>query len=217
MLSIKRCTLKEGNEESNQKFYYPLIINIYPIHNPNEALITQINEDILQDVQCFKSLIEVEEEVINYSYTDFKVSLKKRQIVSILMHFAEISGSQDIIYVNTYNYDISQNKKLLLNDIFKSDTNYLHIISIDIQNTIKAYREKIESVYTELSFEDINDFIQIYDDQTFYLESDKIIICFSSYELGSMFPKPLEICLLFEDYKEYLTDYAINNIWEGEY
>lgn len=217
MLSIKRCRIQDEKSEPSKGFYYPSLINIYPKTSANDTIISKINEEIKQDILCFKELVETEDDIINYSHTDYRVPLKKKQIISIIELFEELSGTQSISYVNAYNYDLSQNKKLELRDIFKSDSEYLDIISIDIQSQINQIVGNMESIYTELSFEDANDFIQIYEDQTFYIEPDKVVICFSSYELGHKFPNPIEVSILFCDYEEYLTDYAMKEIWEGGY
>lgn len=216
MLSIKKCTLRGGSKEEYKRFCYPAIINIYPMSSAYDLVTAQVNKEIYDDVLSFKELLETEEDVINYSFTDYKVALNKKHIVSIVMKFFELSCKQDITYINTYNYDISINKRLSLRDIFKSDTNFLDLISIDVQHKVDQIIEKIKSIYTELSFENINSFIQIYEDQAFYIQSDKIVLCFSSYELGSEFPKPIEIEILFEDYKEFLTDYVLNAIWRED-
>lgn len=217
MLSIKRCRIQDEKSEPNKGFYYPNLINIYPKNPLDDTIILKINEEIKQDILCFKELIETEDDIINYSHTDYKVTLKKKQIISIVAIFEELSGTQEISYINTYNYDLFKNKKLELKDIFKPDSEYLDIISVDIQSQIKQIVDNIKSIYTELSFEDDNDFIQIDEDQAFYIESDRIVICFSSYELGHKFPKPIEVSILFCNYEDYLTDYTIKEIWEGEY
>lgn len=217
MLSIKRCRIQGEKSESNKGFYYPNLINIYPKSHSNDTIISKINEEIKEDILCFKELIDTEDEIINYSHTDYRVTLKKKQIISIVAIFEELSGTQEISYINTYNYDLFRNKKLELKDIFKPDSEYLDIISIDIQSQIKQIVDNIKSIYTELYFEDDNDFIQIDEDQAFYIESDRIVICFSSYELGHKFPKPIEVSILFCNYEDYLTDYTIKEIWEGEY
>lgn len=216
MLSIKKCTIKDGSKEENKRFCYPSIINIYPVNSNYDAVTAQVNKEIYEDVLSFKELVEIDEEIINYSYTEYEVTLKKKQLVSIIIKFFELSGTQDITYVNTYNYDISINKRISLRDIFKLNTNFLDLISIEVQNKVNQIIEKFESIYTELSFENLNSFIQIYEDQAFYIQADKIVLCFSSYELGRKFPKPIEVEILFEDYKEYLTDYVLDEIWKED-
>lgn len=212
MLSIKRCFIKEGNSKLIQNFSYPNLINIYEKTNIDKDVITQINKEIYQDIISFKHLVESDEEIVNYSSTEYKVTLNKELILSICVQFSELAGSQDITYINTYNYDINQNKKLELIDIFNQNTNYLEKISEEVQNKINKIIERMQNIYTELSFEECREFIQIYEDQTFYIRGDRIVICFSSYELGRRFPKKLEVDILFDDYKDYLSDYTLENI-----
>lgn len=216
MLSIKRCTIKGDSKEECNRFCYPTIINIYPMNSTYDLVTAEVNQEIYEDVLSFKEVVEIDKDIINYSFTDYKIALKKKHLVSIVMKFFELSGTQDITYINTYNYDISINKRLSLRDIFKPDINFLDLISIEVQNKVNKIIQKFKSIYTELSFENLDNFIQIYEDQSFYIQSDKIVLCFSSYELGSKFPKPIEVEILFEDYKEFLSDYVLYEIWRED-
>lgn len=214
MISVKKCTIKESSDELNKKFYYPRLTNIYPTNNQYELFIDQINKEILENVISFKSIVNDYNHPDYYAYTDYKVYLKKRQLISVLLQATEIIGAEKINYINTYNYDISKNKEIQLSDIFREDSDYIQIIINEIENQINEYISKLDSDSIDLYFDESDDFIPIYENQTFYVQSDKVVICFSSYELDIRFPMSVKISINFEDYKEYLTDYTINEIWE---
>lgn len=214
MLSVKKCTIKESSNQYDKGFNYPKLINIYPKNNPHEALINQINEEMLQDVQFFMETVESNRNATSDAYTDYKVALKKGKIISVAIEFCELFNSHNITYINTYNYDISKNKRLVFSDIFKEEVDYLKIIDKEIQNRINSLKNKSKSIELKSYLESVCEKIRINEDQAFYLKSDKLVICFSSYELGILFKKPVEISVTFDDYKDYLSDYAINEIWE---
>lgn len=214
MLSVKKCAIKEHGHQLDKGFNYPKIINIYPKNNQNEALINRINEEILEDIFFFKETLEDNIDEVNDSYTEYRISLKKGQIISIAIEFCEVLNYHNITYINTYNYDISKNKKILLKDIFKENVDYLNIIDREIKNNLNSLRDKSTSIELTTYLEAICNDTFINEDQSFYIGKDRIVICFSSYELGIVFRKPVEISIRFDDYKEYFSEYAIDEIWE---
>lgn len=211
MLSVKKCTIKESSHEPDRKFTYPKLINIYPFNNPNESLINMVNEEMLQDVLIFIDTIDYDSDS---AYTNYKVAFKKRSIISLYIEFFELFNSHNITYINTYNYDISKNKKLELSDIFKADIDYFKIINKEVQLSINKLLNQNKHTSLQWDLDNANDIIQIDEEQTFYLKSDKLVICFSSYELGTIFNKPVEIEIKFEEYKDYISDYIIDEVWE---
>lgn len=193
MLSIENH-IEEGNEYLEYDLNYPKIIDeqksIYL------STINKINQVIYEDVMIFKETIEIEESI--QAYSQYDINLNKNKIISITMEFVQIEDNYEISYINTYNYDIDKDKQIKLNDIFKDDTSYLYKIEEEIKSKVNDDLDNLE----------INEY------QNFYIQSDKIVICFSSYELGFKYLKPQEFEIKFDDYKEYLTDYTINNIIE---
>lgn len=214
MLSVKKCIIKDSNHQPNKGFNYPKLINIFPKNNSHESLINKVNEEILQDVLFFKDTIEYNTDETDNAFTDYEVSLKKGQIISLSIEFCELFNSHNITYINTYNYDISKNKRLGYSDIFKEDTNYLKIINEEIQCKLDRLKNKSKSIELKTYLENISKKIEIDEEQAFYLKPDEIVICFSSYELGIIFKNPVKISIKFEDYKDCLSDYTINEIWE---
>lgn len=212
MLSVRKCTIKESIHQSERGFNYPKLINIYPFDNPNENTINMVNEEMLQDVMIFKETVEYEADSDNRAYTDYKIGFKKRNIISLAIEFFELFKSHNITYINTYNYDISKNKRLELKDIFKENIDYSKIINREVEFSINKLLN--QDKYYSLDFDDIDFYMQIDEEQIFYLKSDRLVICFSSYELGTVFDKPIEIEIKFEKYKKYLSNYILDEIWE---
>ena len=54
--------------------------------------------------------------------------------------------------------------------------------------------------------------LEIYEDQAFYLEDDGLVICLSSYEMGSRSNNVLEFKIMYEDAIDYFSEYFLREI-----
>lgn len=188
--------IKENNIND---FNYPVILG----KSQDLDFISSINNEIYQDILCFKDIVE--NEGIDEAYTEYQVNFNKNEIVSISIESVQLVDSHYITYINTYNYDIGQNKKLRFSDFFNIDPKYID----------KFYKDIKRRICIELSLskgEEFTDFISNMGEENFYINEDKITICFSSYELGLGFIYPLEIDINYVDYRDYLSEYALRNI-----
>lgn len=211
MLSIKKNAIKEENDLLNYKLNYPIIIN-----KEHNNIIDNINQDIYQDIQCFKEIIQSEEENITHAIAEYRITLNKNNIISIPIEFSQLIGLYDISYINAYNYDLNLEKEIKLSDLFKSDKKYKEEIKKSIEAKIKSFSEEYEEIYGKKYLTNIINFITISDEQIFYIEEDKIVICFSSYEMGILFPLLLEFEIYFKDCENYLSKYTLENIYNKE-
>ncbi len=188
MIDIQTANIENINKTSIYNLNYPYITN------PNN-LFTNINNSIYQDIISFKEVVEEElkemlpqGKFLCYVNTEYEVALKKDNLLSIYIEFSQLAGLYNINYINTYNYDIELEKEITLQDIFINDE-YENII----YSQILDYGEEVV----------------IYEDQTFYIEEDGIVICFSTYELSREITEVTKFKIYFKDYREYLSKYAL--------
>ncbi|MEF9991071.1 MAG: RsiV family protein [Romboutsia sp.] len=178
---------------------YPIIKDI----EIDKQILNKVNNRIYEDILCFNEIVQTEDENIEFALTEYEVNLNKNKIISISIEFSQLAGICEITYINTYNYDLSKGKELDIDSIFNENTNYLKKINGEIQEKINEIIKKQDEFY-----------INIDKEQSFYIKEDKIVICFSSYELGDRFQYPIEINIMFKDYKNYLDNYVLSNIYK---
>ncbi|HSQ87291.1 RsiV family protein [Romboutsia sp.] len=216
MLSIYKKIMEENDSLVRCSLNYPVIKE----QECEGNIIQIINQLIYEDIISFKDVVKHELgnkifRLIDYVYhaiTEYRITFNKNDIVSIPIEFSQLIGLYDITYVNSYNFDISLGKYINLSDIFDTSINYIDIINEKLSNKVSYMLNKYkhdccEKVYEQEKFEGI------YDNQTFYIEEDGIVICFSSYEMSKNISHLIEFKLLFSDYIDYLSKYTINNIW----
>ena len=192
MIDIQTANIENKNRTAIFNLNYPYITN-------TNKLFKNINNNIYQDIISFKEVVEEElEEILPqgkflcYINTEYEVTLKKDNLLSIYIEFSQLAGLYNINYINTYNYDINLEKEITLEDIFINE-NYENII------------------YSQI--EEYGDEVVIYEDQAFYIEEDGIVVCFSSYELNREITEITKIKIYFKDYKEYLSEYTLSKIY----
>ncbi len=79
-------------------------------------------------------------------------------------------------YLNSYNYNLINGKKLKLSDMFKKD--------IDYKKIVNEYINHVISQNPDIYFQGEDGFKGIKEDQSFYIENDAIVIYFSLYEIA---------------------------------
>lgn len=228
MLSINKYVIEDEGKLVRYNINYPVIK-----HGENN-IIKHINQAIYEDIKAFKDIMRYEidncifriSDHIFHAITEYRVAFNQNNIISIPIEFSQLIGLYDITYVNSYNYDISLGKKIKLRDIFKKDINYIDLInnkileiienteevceSIDDNEIVYSYENDGESLYS------YDDFLGIDNNQVFYIEEDGITVSFSSYEMSQRCSYFTEFKILFEEYKDYLSEYTINNIYKKD-
>lgn len=211
MLSIDKNVIDESTSLVKCNLSYP-IINEESVYS---NIINLINNVVYEDIITFKDVVSDElniniftlTENILHVITEYRVTLNKNNIISIPIEFSQLLGLYDITYINCYNYDLDKSQRIKLSDLFNGDKDYIKIIND------KLYR-KFQYVIKRYSPEVIEkNFQGICNEQNFYIEKDGIVLCFSSYEISKSISHVVEFKLLFSEYEEILSEYAINNIW----
>lgn len=214
MLSIDRQIIEENNNLVRCSLNYPVIKEQECEGNIIQIINQLIYEDIISfkdasNDECNNSICSVSSYILN-AISEYRITFNKNHIISIPIEFSQLRGLYDITYINSYNYDIALGKRITLSDIFDNETSYIELINKkllnEINNALNDYRyDYYDGEVDEIKF--------IYDTEAFYIEGNGIVICFSSYEVSKDISYFIEIKLLFSDYKDYLSRYTIDNIY----
>jgi len=196
-------------EKEEQYIRYSLS---YPVIDLNNKFVEYINEDMYYSILSFKDVVrdileDEELDIVVDLLSDFDVTFNDNNIVSIPIEFSQFIGTNNISYINAYNYDINLEKEIKLSDVFNKKLDYRDILS-------EAIRLKIISNYSECEEKLVYlpDYIWIDDEQTFYIEEDGLTLCFSGYELGILSCDIIEFKIRYENTIEYLSDYFIRRV-----
>lgn len=212
MLIIENRLIEKEEKSVRYILNYPII----KLLNRENNFINFINKKIYEDVLCFKEVVqqilsEDESNILINLLTEYTVTFNENNIISIPIEFNQFIGLYNISYINSYNYDFNLEKEIKLKDIFDKGIDYKKFLT----DTIKLQlSRKLECCEKEIEDELINLIysIGIYEDQPFYLESDGLVICFSSYEMGNSITNILEFKVMYEDAIDYFSDYFISEV-----
>lgn len=212
MLIIENRIIEKEEKSVRYTLNYPII----KLLNRENNFINFINKKIYEDVLCFKEVVqqilsEDESNILINLLTEYTVTFNENNIISIPIEFNQFIGLYNISYINSYNYDFNLEKEIKLKDIFDKVIDYKKFLT----DTIKLQlSRKLECCEKEIEDELINLIysIEIYEDQPFYLESDGLVICFSSYEMGNSITNILEFKVMYEDAIDYFSDYFISEV-----
>ena len=212
MLIIENRIIEKEEKSVRYTLNYPVI----KLLNKENNFINFINKKIYEDVLCFKEVVqqilsEDESNILINLLTEYTVTFNENNIISIPIEFNQFTGLYNISYINSYNYDFNLEKEIKLKDIFDKVIDYKKFLT----DTIKLQlSRKLECCEKEIEDELINFIysIEIYEDQPFYLESDGLVICFSSYEMGNSITNILEFKVMYEDAIDYFSDYFISEV-----
>ena len=210
MLIIENRIIEKEEKSVRYTLNYPII----KLLNKENNFINFINKKIYEDVLCFKEVVqqilsEDESNILINLLTEYTVTFNENNIISIPIEFNQFIGLYNISYINSYNYDFNLEKEIKLKDIFDKVIDYKKFLT----DTIKLQlSRKLECCEKEIEDELIIYSIEIYEDQPFYLESDGLVICFSSYEMGNSITNILEFKVMYEDAIDYFSDYFISEV-----
>lgn len=210
MLYIDKNQINEVHKGISYNLNYPIIQTKGINHNE----IDKLNKDMYEDVEIFKEVIELQNEFdyisINKNIiSEYSVHLNTEDMISIVIEFSQIAGLYGISYINSYNYDLKEGKYITLDDLFKKDSYYIKRINEKIIENIDSILERY--CYDE---EDIEGFLGISKDQSFYIEENAVVICFSSYEFDKLISTPIEFKISFYEFEDYLSDYSKKKIYK---
>ncbi|MBC5995871.1 DUF3298 domain-containing protein [Romboutsia hominis] len=212
MLIIENGIIEKEEKSVRYVLNYPII----KLLNKENNFMNFINKRIYEDVLCFKEVVqqilsEDESNILTNLLTEYTVTFNENNIISIPIEFNQFIGLYNISYINSYNYDFNLEKEIKLKDIFDKVIDYKKFLT----NTIRLQLSgRLEYCEKEIEDELINIIhsIEIYEDQPFYLESDGLVICFSSYEMGNSITNILEFKIMYEDAIDYFSEYFISEV-----
>ncbi len=160
-----------------------------PMFNINSTVLSDINSTIVEDITTFGKGIKEEQDQINnlnieqgkdkISYkiaSDFAVTFNKNYMLSTILSLMAIVDNSDLKYneLNNYNFNLLTGEEILLKDVFMPNIDYLKLINTYIKYKINQNKD--------LYYEDV--FIDISEDQAFYITDDSVVIYFGVDEIA---------------------------------
>lgn len=139
----------------------------------------------LENEEGYQDLI-VESEVINSTSEYFTLK--------VICYTASASGAEWNYY---YTIDLNTGERILLEDIFAEETDYVTPISENIKLQMEEQMAADENVYYWLhdEMEEFN-FTKIAEDQSFYLtENGEVVICFNEGDVAPMYMGVVEFVI----------------------
>jgi len=181
MLSIQTSKIEKKDNLFVYNLNYPIIKS-----DDENNIINHINNRIYEDIIAFKSVVEDIMDVNNnqqsFISTNYYIKYNNNGIISIPIEFTQVDGLYNISYINSYNYDINLEKEINIKDLFKSEVDYMKIITKKIDSKIKELSRNLSLDEYIIVLDYLKDII-FTDDPAFYISKDGIVVCFSSYEL----------------------------------
>nr|WP_081755997.1 DUF3298 and DUF4163 domain-containing protein [Paucisalibacillus sp. EB02] len=152
------------------------IIN-YPqvVQMQNQSLERFINQAIIQETQAL-----INQQVANMPSTvvemlgTYEIKNNQRDVLSISLtnYTYHDKAAHGMTYIKSLTFDLESGKKCELKELFKPDSNYVEILSANIQQQI-AQRD----------IQLIEDFTEISPNQDFYIADKTLVIYFQLYEI----------------------------------
>lgn len=213
MLKIEAKLLEQEEKDIRYALNYPEI----KLANKENNFINYINKNIYEDVLSFKDVVSqiISQEKLDIFInllTEYRITLNRNNIISIPIEFNQFVGLYNISYINSYNYDLNSEKEIKLKDIFEKEIDYKELLSGLIKVQLTMLSEDYDIEIDEEELVNLINSIEIYEDQTFYLEEDGLVICFSSYEMGNINTSNFEFKIMYEDGFEYFSYYFIREV-----
>jgi hypothetical protein len=184
------------NEDMDRENYFSYNLQyptFYSFNNTyfyvNSNVLNNINSTIKSDVYTFKDGLFEEEKNFNdlasknnlpkknYKiFSDYAVTFNKNHILSMILNLMAFTGDSSPLYnqINNYNFDLLTGNKVYLKDIFNKDVDYIKVVTDYVNYKINQNKDWY--------YEDV--FIDIPDDQAFYLTDDGIVIYFELDEIA---------------------------------
>lgn len=181
----------------------------------NMEVLSNINQIIYLDIINFKNKVKKEakeykkeyENVLSKSnndyvkyqyevYIEYKVTYNRNNIISIpIQKYKFTGGAHGMTYLDSYNYNLVNGKRLNLSDMFKDNVDYKKIINDYIYSEINKN--------PDLYFQGSDGFTGIRDNQPFYIESDGVVIYFDLYEIAPYYVGIPKFKMSFRQFLKY--------------
>jgi len=210
MLSIETSKIEKKDNLFVYNLNYPIIKS-----DDENNIINHINNRIYEDIIAFKSVVEDIMDVNNnqqsFISTNYYIKYNNNGIISIPIEFTQVDGLYNISYINSYNYDINLEKEINIKDLFKSEVDYMKIITKKIDSKIKELSRNLSLDEYIIVLDYLKDII-FTDDPAFYISKDGIVVCFSSYELDQNIEDISTFKISFIEDINYLSKYIIERV-----
>jgi len=210
MLSIQTSKIEKKDNLFVYNLNYPIIKS-----DDENNIINHINNRIYEDIIAFKSVVEDIMDVNNnqqsFISTNYYIKYNNNGIISIPIEFTQVDGLYNISYINSYNYDINLEKEINIKDLFKSEVDYMKIITKKIDSKIKELSRNLSLDEYIIVLDYLKDII-FTDDPAFYISKDGIVVCFSSYELDQNIKDISTFKISFIEDINYLSKYIIERV-----
>lgn len=159
-------------------------IELYiPVININNEIIEKYNKEIESVfISKAKSILESENE--NIIYTVEYVSNIQNGILSLMIrsNLKEGSSAQRVI-IKTYNYDLKNNKEMLLEDVLQRNKIDSSVVQTKISNEIDQEQKKVEDLkklgYNIYNRDTSNDMYKLEKTKEFYFIEDTLYIMYA--------------------------------------
>lgn len=184
-LKFETKAISDDNEALESNIKIPVFSGI------NKEILNEINKVIEEDA------LNIKEEISQMAETDFKeaknsnIELHKYEL---LVDYEVHTANDNIISVTTlnyqytggahgmtvkvpYNFDLTTGKEIVLKDLFKDENGYKKVINEEIQKQIQEDPDRFFPDQVEL-------FSGISDDQSFFVEDEKLFIYFGQYDIA---------------------------------
>jgi len=210
MLSIQTSKIEKKDNLFVYNLNYPIIKS-----DDENNITNHINNRIYEDIIAFKSVVEDIMDVNNnqqsFISTNYYIKYNNNGIISIPIEFTQVDGLYNISYINSYNYDITLEKEISIKDLFKSEVDYMKIITKKIDSKIKELSRNLSLDEYIIVLDYLKDII-FTDDPAFYISKDGIVVCFSSYELDQNIKDISTFKISFIEDINYLSKYIIERV-----
>ena len=210
MLSIETSKIEKKDNLFVYNLNYPIIKS-----DDENNITNHINNRIYEDIIAFKSVVEDIMDVNNnqqsFISTNYYIKYNNNGIISIPIEFTQVDGLYNISYINSYNYDINLEKEINIKDLFKSEVDYMKIITKKIDSKIKELSRNLSLDEYIIVLDYLKDII-FTDDPAFYISKDGIVVCFSSYELDQNIKDISTFKISFIEDINYLSKYIIERV-----
>lgn len=179
--SDKPLVYTKTEKKENKLNSYDVEVHI-PYININNEIIEKYNKEIEDFVNKTNSILESENK--NIIYTVEYVANVQNDILSLMIrsNLKEGSSAQRVI-VQTYNYDLRNNKEITLEEVLKIEDINQSEIQEKIKNEISVEQKKVEDLkelgYNIYSRDVTSDRYHIENSEEFYLTSDTLYIIYA--------------------------------------
>lgn len=186
VVTFERYENKIGGSEAD--FVIPKIEGL-----KNEELMEEINSSLGNEAKLLIAEFEKEATALKNEYGDeahigmgsnYQVRTDNEDYFALDVYFYHAAGSSITVH-KYYTIDKKEGKLLKLEDMFKTDSNYVEIISEIVKKEMIRLNEEEEGMFWVEADEYGDGFAGIKKNNSFFINEDgNVVICFDKYEVA---------------------------------